>query len=69
MNPIVFHCISNISCCVVCDVVVAAVADESGWCNILSIRFAVYLLLQRVGSLVASHDETAASQCRYSTRW
>ncbi len=41
VNPIVSYCIPDVSCCVVCDVVVAAIADESGWCNILLIRFAM----------------------------
>ena len=39
VNPIVSYCIPNVSYCTVCDVVVAAVADESGWYNIMLIQF------------------------------
>ena len=39
MNPIVSYCIPNVSYCAVYGVVVAAVADESGWDNIMLIQF------------------------------
>ena len=41
MNPIVSYCIPNVSYCTVCDVVVAAVAGESDWYDIILIQFAL----------------------------
>ena len=45
MNPIVSYCIPDVSYCTICDVVVAAVADEGGWYNIMLRQFVMQPLL------------------------